>query len=69
MDLALSIVHAGMVSRALLSPTDLTGAQALRLHESTEVVVVSQHESFVLTAFEIVPPILEGLDVTSSSSS
>ena len=51
-----------MVSRELLGPADLSGAQALRIHETTEVIVVRKDENLMLTTFQVVPPGLESLD-------
>lgn len=56
---AFTMVNSKVVSRELLSPADVSRAQARRIHESTEVVVVSQHDNFMLGALQIVPPILE----------
>ena len=49
--LALTIVNSEVVSRQFLSPTDLSGAQTLRLHEPTEVVVVGEYEHLMLRPF------------------
>ena len=51
-----------MILRELLGPTDLSGAQALRIHESTEVIVVRKDENLMLAAFQVVTPRLEGFD-------
>ena len=51
-----------MISRELLGPTDLSGAQALCIHELTEVIVVRKDENLMLAAFQVVPPGLESLD-------
>ena len=48
--LALMIVDSEVVTRELLGPADLSGAQTLRLHEPTEVVVVGKHENFMSRA-------------------
>ena len=47
---ALTIVDLEVVTRELLGPADLSGAQTLCLHEPTEVVVVDKHENFMLRA-------------------
>ena len=61
--LALTIIDPKVVSRELLSLANLTRAQALCIHEPTKIImVVGEHKNFVLTAFQIVPPILEGLN-------
>ena len=49
--LALTIINPKMIPGELLGPTDLAGAQALRIHETTKVVVIGKHEDFVLAAF------------------
>ena len=60
--LTLAIVDSEMVSRELLGPADLSGAQALRIHETTEVIVVRKDENLMLATFQIVTPCLEGFD-------
>ena len=60
--IALAIVDSEMVSRELLGPADLSGAQTLRIHETTEVVVVRKDENLMLAAFQVVAPGLESLD-------
>ena len=49
--LALMIINPKMISGELLGPTDLSGAQALCIHESTEVIMVGKYQNFVLAAF------------------
>ena len=49
--LILAIVDLEVVSRKFLSPTDLSGAQALQIHETTEVIVIRKDENLMLTAF------------------
>ena len=51
-----------MITRELLGPTDPSGAQALRIHESTEVIVVREDEDLMLAAFQVVAPSLECLN-------
>ena len=51
-----------MVLRELLGPADLSGAQALRIHETMEVIVVRKDKNLMLAAFQIVTPRLEGFD-------
>ena len=60
--LTLAIVDSEVVSRELLGPADLSGAQALRIHETTEVIVVRKDENLMLAAFQVVTPRLEGFD-------
>ena len=48
--LALTIVNSEVVTRELLGPADLSGAQTLRVHEPAEVVVVGKHENFMSRA-------------------
>ena len=48
--LALTIVDSEVVTRELLGPADLSGAQTLRVHEPAEVVVVGKHENFMSRA-------------------
>ena len=47
---ALIIIDLEVVTREFLSPANLFGAQTLRIHEPTEVVVVGKHENFMLRA-------------------
>lgn len=51
-----------VISREFLGPADLTKAQTFCIHELTEVVVICKHKDFVLTAFKVVPPVLESLN-------
>ena len=60
--LTLAIVDSEMVSRELLGPTDLSGAQALRIHETTEVIVVRKDKNLMFATFQVVTPRLEGFD-------
>ena len=60
--LALTIINPKMMSGELLGPTDLSGAQALCIYESTEVIMVGKHQNFVLIAFQIVFPGLKSLN-------
>ena len=45
-----------------MGPADLSEAQALCIHETTEVIVVRKDENFMLATFQLVPPGLESLD-------
>ena len=49
--LALMIVNSEILAREFLGPTDLSGAQTLRLHELAEVVVVGKYKHLVLRPF------------------
>ena len=48
---ALTIVNSEMVAREFLGPADLLGAQTLRVHEPTEVVVVGEYKHLMLRPF------------------
>ena len=48
--LALTIVDSEVVTREFLGPADLSGAQTLRIHESSEVIIVDKHEDFMSRA-------------------
>ena len=48
---ALTIIDPKMIPGELLGPTDLPGAQTLRIHEAAWVVVIDEHENFVLATF------------------
>ena len=48
---ALTIVNLKVVTRELLCPADLFGAQTLRVHKLAEVVVVGEYEHLILEAF------------------
>ena len=48
--LALTIVDLEVVTRELLGPADLSGAQTLRVHELAEIVAVGKHENFMSKA-------------------
>ena len=41
---------------------DLSEAQTLRIHETTEVVMICEDENLILAAFQIVTPYFEGFD-------
>ena len=58
----MAIVDLEIVLRELLGPADLSGAQALCIHETTEVIMVRKDENLMLAAFQIVTPRLEGFD-------
>ena len=49
--LAVTIVNLKVVARELLGPVDLSRAQVLCLHESTEVVVVGEYKHLMLKPF------------------
>ena len=49
--LALTIVDSEVVTRELLGPADLSGAQTLRVYEPAEVVVVGEYKHLMLRAF------------------
>ena len=49
--LSLMIIDSKVVSRELLGPTDLTRAQALCIHELTEVIMVNKNKDLVFTTF------------------
>ena len=40
-----------MVSEELLGPANLSGAQTLRIYETTEIIMVRKDENFMLAAF------------------
>ena len=48
---ALIIVNSEVVTRELLGPVDLFGAQTLCVHEPAEVVLVGEYEHLMLGAF------------------
>ncbi len=48
---SLTTIDSEVVSRELLGLADLTRAQAFRIHESTEVIMVSKDEDLVFAAF------------------
>ena len=47
---ALTIINSAMVTREFLDPADLPGAQTLRVHQPSEVVMVGKYEEFMLKA-------------------
>ena len=47
---ALTIIDSEVVTREFLGPANLFGAQTLRIHESSEVVIVGKHEDFMSRA-------------------
>ena len=46
--LALMIINSKVVTREFLSPADLSGAQTLCVYMPTEVVIVGNHQNFML---------------------
>ena len=48
--LVLTIIDLEVVTREFLSPADLPGAQTLRVHELSKVVIVGKHEDFMSRA-------------------
>ncbi len=57
-----TIIHSKVVLRKLLGLADLTRAQAFRIHELAEVIVVSKDEDLVFVAFQVVAPGLKGFN-------
>lgn len=51
-----------MITRKLLSPSDLTKAQVLHIYELTEVVMACKNKDLIFAAFKIVTPSLEGFN-------
>ena len=51
-----------MVLRELLGSADLSRAQTLCIHETTEVIVVRKDKNLMLATFQIVMPCLESFD-------
>ncbi len=56
------VVNAKIVSKEFLGAQDMSRVQFLRIHESTEVVVVSEDKDIVFSAFHLVAPSLEGFN-------
>ncbi len=57
--LSLTIIDLKVVSRELLDLVDLMRAQAFRIHESTEVIIVNTDEDLVFAVFQVVAPSLK----------
>ena len=49
--LALTIINPKMIPEEFLGPTDLPGAQTFRIYKTAKVVVIGEHENFVLATF------------------
>ena len=49
--LTLAIIDSKVITKELLGPTDLSGAQALHIHETTEVIMVRKNKNLMLAAF------------------
>lgn len=43
-----------IVTKELLSPTDLMGAQALYIHKLTEIIMIDKYKNLILTTFQVV---------------
>ncbi len=59
---SLTIIDSEVVSRELLGPADLTRAQAFRIHESTEVIMVSKDKGLICASLQVVTPSLKGFN-------
>ncbi len=59
---SLTIIDLEVVLGELLGPADLMRAQAFRIHESTEVIMVSKDEDLVFAIFQVVAPSLKGFN-------
>ena len=59
---ALALIDSKMVTKKLLGPTNLSGAQVLCIYKATKVVVVCKDKYFVFVAFQIVTLCLKGFD-------
>ncbi len=57
--LSLAVVDSEVVPRELLGPTDLSRTQ---VHALAKVVVISDDKNLVLATFQVVAPILEGVN-------
>ncbi len=60
--LFLTIIDLEGVLRELLGLADLMRAQTFRIHESTEVIMVSKDKDFIFAAFQVVAPSLKGFN-------
>ena len=58
--LTLTIIESG--NRRVSEPSGLVWSQTLRVHESSEVVMVGKHGAFMSRALWIMPPGLESLN-------
>ncbi len=59
---SLTIIDSEVESRELLGPADLTRAQASRIHELTEVIMVTKDEDLIFAALQVVALSLKGLN-------
>ena len=48
---ALTIIHLKVITKKFLGLIDLSRAQTLHIHKSSEVIVVGKHENFMLRVF------------------
>ena len=51
-----------MITKELLGLSDLAKAQALCIHESTELIVVHKNKDLVFAAFQVMAPSLKSLN-------
>ncbi len=58
----LAIANPEVIPGVFLGPTDLPRTQALGIHESAKIVVVGEDQNLIFAAFQIVTPILDGLN-------
>ena len=56
---AFTIPNLKIVSKKLLDPINLSGAQTLCIHETKEVIVIRKNKNLIFAVFQVVVPILE----------
>ena len=59
---ALTIIDLEMVLRELLGLADLSKAQILLIHETTEIIMVYKDKNLMFVTFQVVVPSLECLN-------
>ncbi len=60
--LSLTIINLEVVSREFLGLIDLRRAQAFRIHELMEVIIVSKDKDLVFATFQVVTPSFKGFN-------
>lgn len=51
-----------MILRELLNLTDMTTAQALRIHKLIEILMIGENKNLILVSFQMVAPSVKGLN-------
>lgn len=59
---SLALVNLKKIPKGFLCQADLPEAQAFDIHKLAEIFMISEHEDLIFAVFQVIPPILEGLN-------